>query len=90
MFNLLALAWLLLGLLDLLGLLVDLLALLGFLDLLSLLDMLGFLDLFGLLASLCMLASLLTTLLACFALLKFALEALFARLTCETRVLACS
>ena len=38
MFNLLALAWLLLGLCDLLSLLVGLLALLGFFDLLGLLD----------------------------------------------------
>ena len=55
-----------LGLLDLLRLLVGLLALLGFLDLLGLL---AWLDLLGLLASLCLLASLLTTLLACYALL---------------------
>ena len=50
MFNLPALARLLLGLLDLLGYHVGLLALLGFLDLLVLLDFLGLLDLFGLLA----------------------------------------
>ena len=75
MFNLLALIWLLLGLLDLLGLLVGLLALLGFLDLLGLLYLLGLLDLLGLLPSPCLFTSLLTTLLACFTLLWFALQA---------------
>ena len=43
-FNLLALAWLLLGLCDLLSLLVGLLALFGFFDLLGLLDWIGLLQ----------------------------------------------
>ena len=73
-FNVLALAWRLLGLLDLLGFLVGLLVWRGCLDLLGLLALLGLpglLDLLGVLASPCLLASLFTTLLACFALLPF-------------------
>ena len=49
MFNLLAMAWISLGLLDFLSLLVGLLVLLGFLDLLGMLDLLGLLDLLCLL-----------------------------------------
>ena len=64
MFNLLALPWVLLGLLELLGFPVGLLALLDFLDLLGFLDLLYLLDLvgwfahlLGLLTSLCLVAS---------------------------------
>ena len=67
-FNVLALAWRLLGLLEWLGFLVGLLVWRGCLDLrgsLALLGLLGLLDLLGLLASLCLLASLFSTLLAC-------------------------